>query len=147
MSGVHYRTRRVGSYAVPPVTHNRRLRLEVSAPDKVIRTDPFPVGRSGPTNDWHERETYDFFGRSRRSSGPDLIEILTTGRASATQGTTGGIPVEYKGRADTPPDERRLQLMMAIATSRRRRRDRSLVAYGQGLGSRSRGRRAQSGSQ
>src|SRR4029078_7839046 len=46
--------------AVDPLlsmTHSRRIRLEVTCPD----TDPHipSVVTVYPTNDWHERETYD----------------------------------------------------------------------------------------
>ena len=42
------------------MTHNRRIRLEVSTPDN----DPHipSVVATYPTADWHERETYDMFG-------------------------------------------------------------------------------------
>ena len=42
------------------MTHNRRIRLEVTCPD----ADPHipSVVPVYPANDWHERETYDFFG-------------------------------------------------------------------------------------
>ena len=64
VSGVHYPDdagRELHAfYPLMSITHNRRINLEVSCPD----ADPhipslFPVY---PTCDWHERETYDFFG-------------------------------------------------------------------------------------
>ena len=47
-------------YHLQSMTHNRRIRLEVSAPDG----DPHipSVVATYPTADWHERETYDMFG-------------------------------------------------------------------------------------
>ena len=47
-------------YPLLSITHNRRVKLEVSCPD----SDPHipSVFAVYPTNDWHERETYDFFG-------------------------------------------------------------------------------------
>src|SRR5690606_41430676 len=47
-------------YPLNSVTHNRSIRLEVAVPD----ADPHvpSVGEVYPANDWHERETYDFFG-------------------------------------------------------------------------------------
>ena len=47
-------------YPLLSITHNRRIQVEACAPD----ADPhipslFP---RYPTTDWHERETYDFFG-------------------------------------------------------------------------------------
>lgn len=64
VNGVHYphETGRElhAVYPLQSITHNRRLRLEVSAPD----SDPHIPSLYAvyPTNDWHERETYDFFG-------------------------------------------------------------------------------------
>ncbi len=47
-------------YHLLSITHNRRLRLEVCVPD----ADPHipSVVDVYPTCDWHERETWDFFG-------------------------------------------------------------------------------------
>ena len=47
-------------YPLMSITHNRRIRLEVTAPD----ADPHIPSLFAvyPTTDWHERETYDFFG-------------------------------------------------------------------------------------
>jgi NADH-quinone oxidoreductase subunit C len=112
VSGVHYpdepgrELRAV--YHLLSMTHNRRLRLEVSAPD----ADPtIPTLMDvWPTLDWHERETWDFFG------------IVFTGRDSLTRiempddwpghpqrkdYPLGGIPVEYKGAVVPAPDQRR----------------------------------------
>ena len=68
-----------------------------------------------PTNDWHERETYDFFGiifdghpSLTRIEMPDDWE----GHPQRKDYPLGGVPVEYKGAQIPPPDERRaLQLM------------------------------------
>ncbi|WP_016935734.1 NADH-quinone oxidoreductase subunit C, partial [Rhodococcus sp. R1101] len=64
VSGVHY-PQETGRelhavYPLVSITHNRRMRLEVAIPD----SDPHvpSLYRIYPTNDWHERETYDFFG-------------------------------------------------------------------------------------
>jgi NADH-quinone oxidoreductase subunit C len=64
VSGVHY-PEDTGRelHAVYPflsITHNRRLRVEVSCPDD----DPHlpSIVELYPGNNWHERETYDFFG-------------------------------------------------------------------------------------
>ena len=63
-----------------------------------------------PTNDWHERETYDFFGiifdghpALTRIEMPDDWE----GHPQRKDYPLGGIPVEYKGAQIPPPDERR----------------------------------------
>ena len=95
-------------YHLMSITHNRRLRLEVSAPD----ADPhipslYPVY---PTNDWHERETYDFFG-ILFDGHPSLTRITMPddwrGHPQRKDYPLGGIPVEYKGARIPPPDERR----------------------------------------
>lgn len=112
VNGVHYpdETGRElhAVYPLRSLTHNRLLRLETSCPD----TDPRLPSLLAvyPTNDWHERETYDFFG------------IVFTGRPSLTRiempddweghpqrkdYPLGGIPVEYKGATVPPPDQRR----------------------------------------
>ena len=112
VSGVHYpdETGRElhAVYPLRSITHNRRLRLEVAVPD----SDPhistlLPVY---PTNDWHERETYDFFGivfdghpSLTRIEMPDDWE----GHPQRKDYPLGGIPVEYKGATIAPPDQRR----------------------------------------
>ncbi|MGZ6740928.1 MAG: NADH-quinone oxidoreductase subunit C, partial [Nocardioides sp.] len=64
VSGVHYPDdaghELHAVYHLLSMTHNRRIRLEVSAPD----ADPHvpSIVTVYPTNDWHERETYDMFG-------------------------------------------------------------------------------------
>ena len=68
VSGVHYPDdtgRELHAvYHLLSITHNRRLRLEVSVPD----ADPHIPSLVGvyPTCDWHERETWDFFGHHLR---------------------------------------------------------------------------------
>ena len=64
VSGVHYPDdtgRELHAvYPLMSITHNRRIRVEVAAPD----ADPHIPSLFSvyPTTDWHERETYDFFG-------------------------------------------------------------------------------------
>lgn len=112
VSGVHYpdeSDRELHAvYPLRSITHNRRLRLEVAVPD----SDPhvstlLPVY---PTNDWHEREAYDFFGiifdghpSLTRIEMPDDWE----GHPQRKDYPLGGIPVEYKGATIAPPDQRR----------------------------------------
>jgi NADH-quinone oxidoreductase subunit C len=95
-------------YPLMSITHNRRIRLEVAAAD----TDPhipslFPVY---PTTDWHERETYDFFGIIF-DGHPSLTRIEMpddwVGHPQRKDYPLGGVPVEYKGAEIPPPDERR----------------------------------------
>ena len=80
-------------YPLMSITHNRRIRLEVAAPD----ADPHIPSLFGvyPTTDWHERETYDFFGivfdghpvadphrDARRLGGTSAAQGLPVGRHS-----------------------------------------------------------------
>jgi NADH-quinone oxidoreductase subunit C len=112
VSGVHYpgdEGRELHAvYHLLSMTHNRRIRLEVSAPD----ADPHIPSIVGvyPTNDWHERETFDMFGIVF-DGHPGLTRILMPddwpGHPQRKDYPLGGIPVEYKGGSIPPPDERR----------------------------------------
>jgi NADH-quinone oxidoreductase subunit C len=112
VSGVHYphETGRElhAVYPLQSITHNRRVRLEVAAPD----SDPHIPSLFSvyPTNDWHERETYDFFGVIF-AGHPSLTRIEMPddwhGHPQRKDYPLGGIPVEYKGAQIPPPDERR----------------------------------------
>ena len=111
-SGVHY-PEDVGHelhavYPLRSITHNRLIRVEVSAPD----VDPHipTLYAVYPTTDWHERETYDFFGIVF-DGHPALTRITMPddwrGHPQRKDYPLGGIPVEYKGATIPPPDERR----------------------------------------
>ena len=95
-------------YHLLSMTHNRRVRLEVSCPD----SDPHLPSLVSiyPTNDWHERETFDMFGIVF-DGHPALTRILMPddwpGHPQRKDYPLGGIPVEYKGGTVPPPDERR----------------------------------------
>ena len=95
-------------YHLLSITHNRRLRLEVSVPD----ADPHvpSVVDVYPTCDWHERETWDFFGIIF-DGHPALTRIEMPddwkGHPQRKDYPLGGIPVEYRGATVPPPDERR----------------------------------------
>ncbi|OJZ75297.1 NADH-quinone oxidoreductase subunit C [Mycobacterium paraffinicum] len=112
VSGVHYphETGRElhAVYPLQSITHNRRVRLEVAAPDG----DPHIPSLFGvyPTTDWHERETYDFFGIIF-DGHPSLTRIEMPddwhGHPQRKDYPLGGVPVEYKGAQIPPPDERR----------------------------------------
>ncbi|WP_419217247.1 NADH-quinone oxidoreductase subunit C [Gordonia sp. CPCC 205333] len=95
-------------YPLRSITHNRMVRMEVTAPE----VDPHIASlcQIYPTNDWHEREAFDFFGiifdghRSlTRIEMPDDWE----GHPQRKDYPLGGIPVEYKGTTIAPPDRRR----------------------------------------
>jgi NADH-quinone oxidoreductase subunit C len=112
VSGVHYpgdAGRELHAvYHMLSITHNRRIRLEVSAPD----ADPHIPSLTGvyPANNWHERETWDFFGIIF-DGHPALTRIEMPddwlGHPQRKDYPLGGIPVEYRGTKVPPPDERR----------------------------------------
>jgi NADH-quinone oxidoreductase subunit C len=95
-------------YHLLSITHNRRVRLEVSAPDS-DRHIPSVV-EVYPSADWHERETWDFFGIIF-DGHPALTRIQMPddwpGHPQRKDYPLGGIPVEYKGATIPPPDTRR----------------------------------------
>ena len=113
VSGVHYphETGRElhAVYPLVSVTHNRRVRVEVTCPDE----DPHvpSVVSIYPSNDWHERETFDFFGIVF-DGHPGLTRIEMPddwpGHPQRKDYPLGGIPVEFKGAQIPPPDERRV---------------------------------------
>ncbi len=112
VSGVHYPLdsgRELHAvYHFLSITHNHRLRIEVTVPD----TDPrIPsIVDVYPTADWHERETYDFFGLVFEGH-PALTRIMMPddwpGHPQRKDYPLGGIPVEYKGATTPSPDHRR----------------------------------------
>ena len=112
VSGVHYpwdTGRELHAvYPLLSITHNRRLRLEVSAPDADPRI-PSLVSVY-PTCDWHERETWDFFGVVFEGH-PALTRIEMPddwkGHPQRKDYPLGGIPVEYRGATVPPPEDRR----------------------------------------
>ncbi len=112
VSGVHYpldTDRELHAiYQITSLTHNRRIRLEVTAPD----SDPHipSVIAVWPTADFQERETWDLFGIVF-DGHPALTRIMMPddwpGHPQRKDYPLGGIPVEYKGATIPPPDERR----------------------------------------
>jgi len=112
VSGVHYPAdagRELHAvYPMQSITHNRRMRLEVA----VSETDPrIPsVTSVYPANNWHERETWDFFGIIF-DGHPSLARIEMpddwVGHPQRKDYPLGGIPVEYKGAEIPSPDQRR----------------------------------------
>jgi NADH-quinone oxidoreductase subunit C len=95
-------------YHLLSMTFRRRLRLEVS----VTVEDPHipSVTSVYPTANWHERETWDFFGIVF-DGHPALTRIEMPddwpGHPQRKDYPLGGVPVEYKGATVPPPDERR----------------------------------------
>ena len=112
VSGVHYPDddgRELHAvYPLMSITHNRRIRVETTAPD----ADPHVPSLFSvyPTTDWHERETYDFFGIIF-DGHPALTRIEMpddwVGHPQRKDYPLGGIPVQYLGATIPPPDERR----------------------------------------
>lgn len=112
VSGVHYPSetgRELHAvYHLLSMTHNRRIRLEVTCPD----ADPHVPSVVGvyPTADWHERETWDMFGLIF-DGHPHLTRILMPddwqGHPQRKDYPLGGIDVEFKGGFIPAPDSRR----------------------------------------
>lgn len=115
VSGVHYpaQTDRELHAVIHlvSITHGRTLRLEVAVPD----ADPHLPSLTSvyPTNDWHERETYDFFGIIFDGHpGLSRIEMPDdwVGHPQRKDYPLSGIPVEFKGATVPPAEERRMYL-------------------------------------
>ena len=112
VNGVHYpgeEGRELHAvYHFLSITHNRRVRVEVSMPDgdAVIPS----IVAVYPTCDWHERETWDFFGIVFEGH-PALTRIMMPddwpGHPQRKDYPLGGIPVEFNGGTIPPPDQRR----------------------------------------
>ena len=112
VNGVHYPDQSGRElHAVYPllsITHNRRVRIEVSCPD----SDPHipSVVEVWAGNNWHERETYDMFGIIF-DGHPALTRILMPddwqGHPQRKDYALNGIAVEYKGAETPAPDNRR----------------------------------------
>ncbi len=112
VSGVHYPAdagRELHAvYPMQSITHNRRLRIEVA----VDEADPHVPSITSvyPMNNWHERETWDFFGIVF-DGHPSLARIEMpddwVGHPQRKDYPLGGIPVEYKGAEIPSPDNRR----------------------------------------
>jgi len=113
VSGVDYPNDPTGRrlhavYHLLSMTHRRRLRLEVAVSD----ADPHLPSATAiyPGANWHERETWDFFGIVF-DGHPALTRIQMPddwpGHPQRKDYPLGGVPVEYKGAQIPPPDERR----------------------------------------
>ena len=112
VSGVHYpedKGRELHAvYPLLSMTHNRRIRIEVSVPDSDPHIPSLVEVWAG--NNWHERETFDMFGIIF-DGHPALTRILMPddwpGHPQRKDYPLGGIPVEYIGATTPAPDERR----------------------------------------
>ena len=112
VNGVHYPSdanRELHAvYPLLSMTHNRRIRLEVSVPDSDPHIPSLVEVWAG--NNWNERETFDMFGIIF-DGHPGLTRILMPddwrGHPQRKDYPLGGIPVEYKGATVPPPNERR----------------------------------------
>ena len=112
VNGVHYpedKGRELHAvYPLLSMTHNRRIRLEVSVPDADPHLPSLVEVWAG--NNWHERETWDMFGIIF-DGHPGLTRILMPddwpGHPQRKDYPLGGIPIEYKGATVPAPSERR----------------------------------------
>jgi NADH-quinone oxidoreductase subunit C len=95
-------------YHLTSLTYRRRIRVEVA----VTVDDPHVPSAVSlyPTADWHERETWDFFGIVF-DGHPGLTRIEMPddwdGHPQRKDYPLGGVPVEYKGAQIPPPEDRR----------------------------------------
>ncbi len=112
VNGVHYPAdtgRELHAvYPLLSLTHNRRIRLEVSVPESDPHIPSLVELWAG--NNWHERETYDMFGIIF-DGHPSLTRILMPddwhGHPQRKDYPLGGIAIEYKGGTVPAPSERR----------------------------------------
>jgi NADH-quinone oxidoreductase subunit C len=112
VSGVHYPEHKGSElhavYHFRSITHGRKIRVETSASDSHPHVPS--IISVYPTNDWHEREVFDFFGLIF-DGHPHLTRIQMPddwqGHPQRKDYPLGGIPVEYKGATTPPPDQRR----------------------------------------
>jgi NADH-quinone oxidoreductase subunit C len=95
------------AYELYSQEHRHRLRVKVGVPEGDPRV-PSAVSLF-PTADWHERETYDFFGIVF-DGHPDLRRILMPegweGHPLRKTEELGGVDTRYRG-AFVPPVDRR----------------------------------------
>lgn len=113
VSGVHYpqdtgAELHVAYHFLSITNDSRELRVEVTCPD----ADPHlpSIVEIYPAATWHERETWDFFGVVF-DDHPALTRILMPddwpGHPQRKDYPLGGIPVEFKGATNAPPETRR----------------------------------------
>ena len=113
VTGVHYPHDRGHElhavYHLLSIKHQRRMMIEVAVSDDDAHI-PSLVSVF-PGIDWHERETWDMFG-IQFDGHPALTRILMpddwVGHPQRKDYPLGGVPVEYHGTTQPPPDQRRL---------------------------------------
>ena len=95
-------------YPFVSITNNRRVLVEVVVPEGNPHIPS--ITAIYPANNWHERETYDFFGIIF-DGHPSLTRIEMpddwVGYPQRKDYPLGGIPVEYKGAVIPAQDNRR----------------------------------------
>ncbi len=95
------------AYELYSMAHRHRLRIKVGLPAEDARLPS--VTSMFPTADWHERETFDFYGIVF-DGHPDLRRILLPddweGHPLLKTEELGGVNTRYKG-AFIPPVDRR----------------------------------------
>ena len=112
VSGVHYLHQESKElhavYHFRSITNNLFIRVEVSVADSDGHVPS--IVSVYPTNDWHERETFDFFGIVF-DGHPHLTRIEMPddwqGHPQRKDYPLSGIPVEFKGATVPAPDQRR----------------------------------------
>lgn len=112
VSGAHYpeeKNRELHAvYHLLSMTHNRRVRIEVSIPESNPHLPSLVEVWAGCN--WNERETFDMFGIIF-DGHPALTRILMPddwpGHPQRKDYPLGGIDVEYKGAVVPPPSDRR----------------------------------------
>jgi NADH-quinone oxidoreductase subunit C len=112
VSGAHYpeeKNRELHAiYHLLSMTHNRRIRIEVSIPDANPHLPSLVEVWAGCN--WNERETFDMFGIIF-DGHPALTRILMPddwpGHPQRKDYPLGGIDVEYIGAVVPPPSDRR----------------------------------------
>jgi NADH-quinone oxidoreductase subunit C len=94
-------------YELKSVAHHHRLRLKVGLAENDARLPS--VAAMFPTANWHERETFDFYGIVFEGH-PDLTRILLPddweGYPLRKDEPLGGVPTWYRGATVPPIDQR-----------------------------------------
>ena len=95
------------AYELRSMSRRHRLRVKVGAPGDDPRVPS--ITPLFPTANWHERETYDFYGVVF-DGHPDLTRMLMpedwNGHPLRKDEPLGGVPTWYKGATVPPIDQR-----------------------------------------